>query len=143
MPLANNHREQLAKRLKADLELRFPTYTVTASTAATGEPILAVNDGSSDIAYLAVSKRTFDGFNVVAELSSSAAEGLPEHVTWLAVDSGESQLSTSQLVHAASKLGTSSLKLAFEASVDSSDVLDDSKIVAELVNDARNGASGQ
>ena len=143
MPLANNQREQLAKRLEADIKLRHPDYVVTASQAATGEPVLGVNNGSADIAYFAVSKRTFDGFNVVAELSSSAAEGLPEHILWLAVDTGATQLENSRMMKLASDLGTSSIKLAFEATVDSSDVLDDAKVVDELPNDARNGASGQ
>jgi len=143
MPLANNQREQLAKRLKADIELREPDFIVTPETASTGEPILKIEDSGGTIAFAAISKREFAGFNVVAELSSSAAEGLPEHITWLAVDSGESQLVTSRLIVAVRDIGTSSLKLAFEASVDNTDVLDDAKVVAELPNNARAGASGQ
>ena len=143
MPLANNQREQLAKRLKADIELRESDWVVTTSTATGGEPVLEVDNGSGDIAFFAISKRTYAGFNVVAELSSSAAEGLPEHITWLAVDTGASQLETAKLMKIASDLGASSIKLAFQATVDSTDVLDEAKVVAELPNNTRSGASGQ
>jgi len=143
MPLANNQREQLGKRLKADIGLRKPDLVIDESVSANGEPIFVVSAGGNEEAAFAVSKIEFAGFNVVAELSSSAAEGLPEHITWLAIDTGATQLFAAEMMQLAVNLGTSSIKLAFEATIDKDDVLDDAKVVAELPNSARLGASGQ
>ena len=143
MALANNQREQLADRLKADIELREPGFTVARSVATSGEPLLTVNDGTNDIAVLAIQKRTFDGFNVVAELSASAAEGLPEHITWLAIRADATQAVVARLTVAARDIFASSLKLVFETPVNAASVLDEAKVAEELPNSARYGASGQ
>jgi hypothetical protein len=144
MALATNTRYQLAKRTKADVELREPTYTVTQLETAAGDPLLIINDGSDDIAGILIEQRNFDGFNVVAELSASAAEGLPEHVMWLAVDSGSSTTIVARLTAAAKAIGTSSLKMVLNqaAPIVEADFID-ANVATEIVNDARNGASGQ
>jgi hypothetical protein len=143
MPLANNQRDQLGDRLEADIKLREPGFTVTRDVGATGEPIFLVDSGSGVDAAFAISKRTFDGFNVVAELSSSAAEGLPEHITWVAVDTGASQILSMKYMQMAVDVGASSVKVAFEATIDKDSVLDDALVAAELPANARTGASGQ
>ena len=143
MPLANNQREQLVKRLEADIKLREPSFTVSREDAATGEVVLLVDSGSGVDAAFTISKRTFDGFNVVAELSSSAAEGLPEHIAWVAVDTGASQILSMKYMQMAVDAGASSVKVAFEATIDKDSVLDDALVAAELPANARTGASGQ
>lgn len=143
MPLANNQKEQLADRLEADIKLREPSFTVTRDLGASDEPILLVDSGSGVDAAFAISKRTFDGFNVVAELSSSAAEGLPEHIAWVAVDTGATQILSMKYMQMAVDAGTSSIKVAFEATIDKDSVLDESLVAAELPANARTGASGQ
>lgn len=143
MPLANNQREQLGKRLKADIQLRKASLTLTESVATGGEPVILVSAGGDEEAAFAVSKREFSGFNVVAELSSSAAEGLPEHITWLAVDTGATQLFAAEMMQLAVDVGASSVKLVFEASITAASVLDESKVAKELEANARTGASGQ
>ena len=142
MPLANNQRDQLGDRLEADIKLREPGFTVTRATGATGEPILLVDSGSGVDAAFCISKRTFSGFNVVAELSSSAAEGLPEHICWVAVDTGASQILSMKYMQMAVDAGCSSVKVAFEATIDSASVLDETLVAAELPANARTGASG-
>lgn len=143
MPLANNQREQLVKRLEADIKLREPSFTITKDIGAAGEVILLVDSGSGIDAAFTVSKRSFDGFNVVAELSASAAEGLPEHITWVAVDTGATQILSMKYMQMAVDAGASSVKVAFEATIDKDSVLDESLVSAELPANARTGASGQ
>lgn len=144
MALATNTRFQIAKRTKADIELREPTYSVRQSESAAGNPLLIINDGVADIAGILIEQRNYDGFNVVAELSASAAEGLPEHVMWLAIDSGQSTTVVARLVAAAKQIGTSSLKMVLnQAAPITEAAFVDANVATEIVNDARNGASGQ
>jgi len=143
MPLANNQREQLVKRLEADIKLREPSFTITKDFGSNGETILLIDSGSGVDAAFTVSKRTFEGFNVVAELSSSAAEGLPEHVAWVAVDTGATQILSMKYMQMAVDVGASSVKVAFEATIDKDSVLDETLVAAELPANARTGASGQ
>lgn len=142
MALQSNTREQLAKRLSADLGLRFPEGSVALSAMTSGDPLITLTVSSVDVAVIAITRRTFNGFNVVAELSASAAEGLPEHISWLAVRTDQSQTMTARLAAAVKMLGTSSMKLIFQAAVNAS-VISDSNVTAEIVNDARLGAVGQ
>jgi hypothetical protein len=149
MALATNTKYQLADRLQADLQ--FAGYTVTRALAtgsnevAAGDPLLTVvNSGSTKVALISIDQRTYNGFNVVAELSSSAAVGLPEHVCYLAINSAASQLDTAQLALITKRLGTSSVQLSFQAvgNLDEAHLLA-ANVSAEVANDPRNGASGQ
>lgn len=141
MSLASNVKEQLAKRLKADIELR-EGFTVAMGAMASGDPMLTISSGATVIAVAAISRRTYSGFNVVAELSSSAAEGLPEHICWMMIKDNQSQLVTSKLAMLAGKMGCSSVKLGFVAAPAEAS-LADASVAAEIVNDARLGAVGQ
>lgn len=142
MALANNQRDQLAKRLKADIEVR-EGYTVDLSYLSSGDPLLTIkNTSATIIAYCSIARRSFDGFNVVAELSSSAAEGLPEHVAYMLVDSDEADAVKAKLSVYAYSLGCSSTKLGFKAVIASSDLVD-ANVNAEIPNSARLGAVGQ
>lgn len=144
MALASNQKEQLAKRLKQDIEKLAPELSVSALQAgADGQPKLEVkkSDGST-LAVVAIRRRTYKGFNVVAELSESAAEGLPEHECWLCIKSTASMVETAKLVKAAAALGCSSLKLISDASPAEADLTEEN-VAAEMPNDARVGHVGQ
>lgn len=149
MALASNTKEQLAKRLKADLQVRFPTYTVNVSSAAggqvptAGDPLLTIINASSvTVAVVAIDRLSYNGFNVVAELSSSAAEGLPEHVMNALVLSSAGQLVTAQLFMAFKELSTASIRFGFGATVNETN-LSTANLVNEWANTARYGQSGQ
>lgn len=142
MSLASNHKDQMAKRLKADLELRG--YSATIDLTAANDPLLTIKSGATKLAICQITRRSFNGFQVVAELSTSAAEGLPEHIAYLLVDSAASQLNTSKLAMFVKALGTSSMKLGFVVNASLTEAnLTDANVAAEIGNDARSGASGQ
>lgn len=148
MALAGNTRFQLAERLQADIQLREPTYTVVSSTQVTavpGDPLLTVKNASAaTIAIIAIDRRTFSGFNVVAELSSSAAEGLPEHIGYMLIDTAQSQTVVSKMVAYLVKIGFSSVQIGFVAAGSLTEAnLTAANVAFELSNDARYGASGQ
>lgn len=150
MSLANNQRDQLAKRLKADVALREPTWTADISLCAggavpaAGDAFLTIKAAGTVIAVAAVARRTFNSFNVVAELSQSAAEGLPEHFVYILVDNGASQAVTSKLAILAKQLGTSSVAFGYVATGNLDEAhMTSAAISFEYGNDARLGASGQ
>jgi hypothetical protein len=143
MALSSNSKEQIAKRLKANLGLRFPGYSVASAVDTNGNPALILTNASAvDVAAFVVARRSFVGFNVVAELSASAAEGLPEHVLMVACRSDASQLVTADIFMSAHEMGTSSLTLAFPAAATVAAAIDTAQQVQEFVNDARLGAVG-
>lgn len=154
MALANNQRYQLAERLQADLQLTNSyqvvrtvtqgTGSVSAGAPVAGDPLLSVSSaGGTLLALIAIDQRTFNSFNVVAELSQSAAVGLPEHICYVIVNSAASQLDTSLISAIAKRLGTSSMKLSFQSVGNLIEAnMTDANIAYELPNDSRNGASG-
>lgn len=149
MALATNTRYQLADRLQADLQLTG--YTVTRSLAtgsneiAAGDPLLLVaNSSATTVALVSIDQRTYNGFNVVAELSSSAAAGLPEHFCYLAINSSAPQLDTALLSAIVKRLGTSSVQYSFQVVGNLNEAhLLQANVSYELPNDSRSGASGQ
>lgn len=143
MALASNTKEQLAKRLKQDISLLAPELSVSAlEVAADGQPKLEVTAGGTMVAVCAIKRRTYTGFNVVAELSESAAEGLPEHECWVSLSSSATLAQTAKLVKAAAGLGCSALKLISSAAPAEADLVD-ANVSVELPNDARVGFAGQ
>lgn len=142
MALASNTREQLAKRLKADLQLRDPSLTVDSGLSAAGDPLLTVKNGATVEMTVLISRRSYNGFNVVAELSQSAAEGLPEHVCYAQILNTLGQLKTAKYAMFVKQLGTSSMKLSFDAAPAEANMTD-ANVAEEIANDARVGAVGQ
>jgi hypothetical protein len=142
MSLASNTREQLAKRLKADLQLRDGSLTVDMGLNAAGDPLLTVKNGVTVEMVVAIPRRAYNGFNIVAELSSSAAEGLPEHICYAQILSTLSQLKTAKYAMWVKALGTSSMKLSFNAAPAEANMTD-ANVAEEISNDARVGAVGQ
>jgi hypothetical protein len=145
MALANNQRFQLMKRFKRDLQIVGPEYFQSDDALANGDPALklALSSGGPVVAYVAITRKTFNGFQVVAELSSSAAEGLPEHDMWLAIDNTAIDvLKMAKLSSFAHRIGAASLKIVSAGAPPTSASIAESNVSLELPNDPRIGASG-
>lgn len=144
MALATNTRIQMMKRLKRDIQLSIPSLVITDSPAGS-EPGIMLSVAGVDVAHASIKPKTFNGFNVVAELSSSAAEGYPESELYLQIDTnavGMDYNMAAKIMHNASKLGCSLIKLiASTAAPDPANAID-SNVTAEIANDARLGAVG-
>jgi len=151
MALANNQRYQLAERLQADLQLTNGMTVTSSQTTGTnyagavGDPLLLVADSAgTNVALIWITQRTFNAFNVVAELSQSAAVGLPEHICYQLTNSGGSQIDTTLVAAIVKRLGTSSVQYGFVAVGSLTEAnLTLANVTFELPNDSRLGASGQ
>jgi hypothetical protein len=143
MALANNHREQMAKKLKADLQLLAADLACKLSDDA-GDPLIELKSGSTVVALLKIQRRKFDGFQMLAELSSDSAQGLPEHECWVAIRDTMAHDRFAKISKAAFGIGASSLKLVVKNGADpaSSDLVE-ANVTAEIPNSARLGAVGQ
>lgn len=142
MALANNTRDQLAKRLKQDIQLLAPEFTVAAGATAAGDPTLTVSNAAGVQALIAIKRRTYVGFNIVAELSASAAEGTPEHECWLDLNSTLAIEESAKLIKAAAGIGCSSMKILAAAAPAEADLVE-ANVKADIPNDARVGYVGQ
>jgi hypothetical protein len=140
MALASNTKEQIAKRLKQDIEKLAPELTCAAKAAADGQPMIEIKDGATVVALAAIKRKSFNGFNIVAEISSSAGEGLPEHDAFLIVKDDQSLVRMAKLAKAAAGVGCASLKVAASAAPAEADMTDAN--TTEIPNDARLGAVG-
>lgn len=152
MALATNTRFQLADRLNADLSATNGYVVSSSLTLGTGsggapqanDPILTVSLAGTNQAAICISQRHFNSFNVVAELSSSAAEGLPEHVAYVLINSSATQVNTTLISAIAKRLGTSSVKFGYVSVGNlNENNMTDANVAFELPNDSRSGASGQ
>jgi hypothetical protein len=126
MALASNMKRQLARKLTDDMTALNPAYTVAAQ----------------DTAAMQIKRRAFIGFNIVAELSSSAGEGFPEHECWLVVKSTQDPLTVAQLMKAADLAGCSVVKFGEVTAAPALADLIDANIVAEIANNPRMGQTG-
>ena len=145
MSLPTNSRIQMMKRLKQDIQYSIPSLTITDSPLSTGEPGLMLSVAGVDVSHVSIKGRDFNGFNVVADLSSSAAVGFPESELFLQLDTnavGMDYNMSSRIMHNVAKLGCSITKLiASTASPSPANALD-ANVTAEIANDARLGAVG-
>lgn len=145
MALATNTKQQMIKRLKRDLELAHPEIAIVDSPDASGNPGLMLSIASVDVSHILLKSRSFNGFNVVAELSSSAAEGLPETDLFLQIDNNAAGMSydvAAKIMHKAGKLGCSVIKLIASAASPAAANAIDANVTSEIANDARLGAVG-
>lgn len=140
MALANNTRFQLAQRLTQNLKSLNPDCTIAQSTDGI-DPALAISDTSGVIAVAVIRQKTFIGLNIVAEISSSAGEGTPEHDLFLAMLPTTSPSRASKLSKAASLLGTASLKIVEDATPLAAHCVD-ANVTAEIPNSAEFGSVG-
>jgi hypothetical protein len=119
MSLATNTRVQMGKRLLQDLQLAVPQFTYTQSEYTDGngayDAILSITDSSANpIALVAIVAKSFFGFNVVAELSSNAAVGLPETDCFFVMDTSIGSItydSVAQMLHETFRLGAASTQI--------------------------------
>jgi hypothetical protein len=114
MARQSNLKEQLMRRFKRHLAVMAPQLTQVDSFSAAGNPALTLKSGATAWAYAIVEPMSFAGFNVVAELSSAAGEGTPEHILKLYLDTDASGLTEAEgalLGAIASKVPCSSLEV--------------------------------
>ena len=142
MALASNMKRQLARRLADDMVQLNPTYTVAQSDTAAGDPALLVSEAGVAIAAMQIKRRSFTGFNIVAELSSSAGEGFPEHECWLVMKSDAAPHKAASLMKAADLAGCSVVKIGEVVAAPALTDLIDANVVLEIANSARNGQTG-
>jgi len=149
MARQSNQKDQLTRRLKQMCKRFLSDYTV-GDLALTGagfaqQGVTVTSSGGVLLALLAVKQRSFSGFNVVAELSSSAGEGLPEHELWVCEDSdasGMTNIFLARLMAVASKLGCSSIKFIDSTSTPAESVLTEANVDVEIPNSDQLGAVG-
>lgn len=142
MSLASNQKEQMAKRLKADLALLAPELAAASLQDSDSNPVIQLKDGSDVVALAAIKRRSFNGFNVVAELSASAGEGYPEHELWLAVIDTTTLARQTKLTKLCAEMGCSSMKLVVTEAAPALADLVDANVSLELPNSARLGSVG-
>jgi len=142
MALASNQSEQMAKRLKQELEKSAPELAAALKQDAAGAPVVELKDGATVVALMAIKRRTFSGFNIVNEISADAGNGYPEHELWLVVKDDTTLPRMAKLTKAATAIAASGLKLCVEAAVDMADIGDETKVDLEMANDARLGFAG-
>jgi len=138
MALKSNQTEQMAKRLKQDLEKLAPELKI----AAAGSASISVKDGEDVVALIKLKRRSFEGFNIVHELSESAGQGFAEHELWLALKDDTSLERCAKLVKAAAAAGASEMKLVKTAEAPAEADLIEANVAATIPNDARLGAVG-
>ncbi len=142
MALASNQKDQMAKRLKQELEKSAPELAAALKQDASGDPVVELKSGATVVALLAIKRRTFSGFNIVNEISAEAGNGYPEHEMWMVVKDDTTLPTMLKLSKAAAAIACSGIKLAVEASADMADIGDESKVDLEIANDARLGFAG-
>jgi hypothetical protein len=145
MSLPTNSRIQMMKRLKQDIQYSIPSLTITDSPLSTGEPGIMLSVSGTDVAHVAIKGRDFNGFNVVADLSSSAAVGFPESELFLQIDTNAAGMDynmAAKIMHNVSKLGCSINKVIASTASPAAANAVDANVTAEIANDARLGAVG-
>jgi hypothetical protein len=145
MARQSNQRNQLMSKFKRALSRLAPAYSLVDSSLSDGSPAIEIKSGSTVLMYAAIQQRSYSGFQVVAELSSSAAEGTPEHALLLAIDSdaGANTADVVALISAiAAKVGCSEFKVYTSTSTPSSSILVDANLKQTIPNDPELGSVG-
>lgn len=135
MALANNQRLQMAQKLQADLKISMGL--VIQMQDDNGNPAMV----GSDVAF-EIRQRQYNGFQMLAELSSSSAQGLPEHELWFVANNDLTLDAMAKYSKLAFSVGASSVKLVLSDAPALEDMID-ANVVAEIPNDIRLGAVGQ
>jgi hypothetical protein len=154
MSLATNTRDQLVKRLARDIVLTIASASTQVSQCASADAVIAgespailVSIGGVAVAYIAFLAKAFNGFQVVAELSSSSANGLPETDLFVQFNQASAAYNVdilARLVYAAGRIGCATLNIINSASyetLDGSQILY-ANITTQIVNDSRAGGVG-
>jgi hypothetical protein len=141
MALRSNQTDQMAKFLQQSLQFLAPELAITASADASNNPLLSVSLAGSAIALIRLNRRTFDGFNIVAELDATAGMGFPEHECWLAIISSASFIEVAKLTKACAGAGASVVKFVTTSSAPAQSDLVFAN-ATDIPNDPRLGSVG-
>jgi len=135
--MKSNQSEQMAKRLKSELQALAPELTCTILDSE-----VTVFDGATVIALIKLARRTFDGFNIAYELSSEVGQGFPEHDCWFAVKSDITRSRFARVSKAVFAVGCSEVKLIETSASPAESDLADANVVVVIPNDGRIGSIG-
>jgi redox-regulated HSP33 family molecular chaperone len=145
MSLATNTRFQMAEKLRLNFYKRFFSqgYQISEIGNATdGSVMVSISSAGTVIAACALKPFQFNGFQVVAELSASAAQGLPETQAYLAIATTQGQQFTAQVSMAVKEIGSAVVNQIFQSTVTPTNVVDDTLVAYQWGNDSILGASG-
>jgi hypothetical protein len=137
MALKSNHTDQMAKRLEQDLKLLAPELSIKLKA----DGLIEIKKAAAVLALAKLKRMSFDGFNIVAELSGSAGEGFPEHQAWLVIKNDATLGEIAKLVKAVAAAGAAELKVVESAAPAEADMVEAN--ATSIPNDARLGAVGQ
>jgi hypothetical protein len=137
--LKSNETEQMVKRLQADLKI----IAAELSIEKPSENALVIKEGADAKAAIVLKRRTFEGFNILNELSSEVGQGFPEHEAYVVFKNDCSLAQIAKIVKASAAIGCSSMKICQVSTAPSAADAVDANLVAELANDARLGAVGR
>jgi len=139
MALKSNQTEQMAKRLKSEIEKLAPEFKVENSGT-----LLTVKEDGAAVSFIKLQRRSFDGFNIAYELSESAGQGFPEHECFVAFKDDFAHEKFAKIVKCAASAGCSEMKLCkvpAASTLDASSAAE-SSVTATIPNDARIGSVG-
>lgn len=136
--LKSNETEQMIKRLKADLKI----IAADLSSESDSESITLKSSGTA-VAVIVLKRRSFEGFNILNELSSEVGQGFPEHEAYVVLKADAALAVIAKVVKATAAIGCSSMKIAQTSAAPAKADAVDANVVAELAADARLGAVGR
>jgi hypothetical protein len=70
---------RLMKVFKRAMANLAGSYTLTDTTLADGSPAVLIASGGTTFGLAAIQQKSYSGFNIVGDISTSAGEGNPEH----------------------------------------------------------------
>jgi len=145
MARQSNYKEQLFRKFKRSMSQLAPSFTLVDSRLSDNSPAATIKIGATAVAYAAIQPLALVGFNVVAELSTSAGEGFPEHSFLLYFDTDASGMDEAQaglLAAIARDSGCSSLKIYSNTSAPAAAAVIDGNLKYELSASAEAGSVG-
>lgn len=137
MALKSNQTEQMAKKMQQTLQKLAPEFTIELADVS-----VTVKSAGAVIALIKMSRRSFDGFNIAYELSTSAGQGFPEHECFFAFKSDQAMEACVKISKAVFNAGCSEVKFIKTASAPVDADLVDANVSSVIPNDAFNGSIG-
>lgn len=131
--------------LVRSLQRLAPSFTLAQTSLSDGSPALEIRSGATLIALAAIQPRSFSGFNIVGDISSSAGEGTPESVAKLYVDtdaSGATRSVEALLFSLVAKVGCSATELYEGTAAPAEAALIPSNLQQTLAGSAEMGFTG-
>jgi hypothetical protein len=135
--LPSNLKQQIAKRLADAIQRLDGDMKATAVADST----LKVEKAGATLAVITLKTRSFHGYNIVAELSSSAGEGQPETELFIELNSANGIADNAKLIKLASAAQCSCMKVLESAAPAEANAVD-ANVLAEIPNSPYLGAVG-